>query len=342
MWFQGVVLLLYASAYEAIVRGLKRRMFWAWVMGLRLSTLIFPFGVLGLWGLLAAGFRREFGMGVTPSAVVATLVLVLQFPGTFVNAKTITIPQTGVTFEAPDGFTPRYAELFAQGWRPRGPGTLEAMTASPARNGTIRLSLVAGVENGYRSALSRNNMAEIPEQEIHSRQPQRDASFIGLLLSSSRLVGAIVWMAVLPMAYSPSEAVVTKLSCTDKTNLLQTMDFSEIRRVQDIPTSVLSKFPENAKDLANPGERFQSTDVSGEESLPKRRLIWGVVTHDYCVIHYERGGFTRFYRLVLFRRAGHDARFLWGVDLQFPLKNFAEWRELLKVDTLDDSQPFYW
>ena len=69
----GVIFLLICLALmigiEIIVYGLKHRKFWAWIaglcaFGLYLPSLFFPLGALGLWGLLDAGSRREFGINV--------------------------------------------------------------------------------------------------------------------------------------------------------------------------------------------------------------------------------------------------------------------------------------
>jgi hypothetical protein len=56
---------------EAVAAGLRRRKFWAWIAGLCIfglyaPSIFLPLGALGLWGLLDAGSRAEFGIGVTP------------------------------------------------------------------------------------------------------------------------------------------------------------------------------------------------------------------------------------------------------------------------------------
>jgi hypothetical protein len=109
LWFVTVLCATFAIGQEITVWGLKRRQFWAWVSGICLSalivpTILLPLGGLGLWGLLAAGSRREFGMSMSPAVVGVAIVMCLQSPG-FVTAKTISIPDTGITFEAPNDFT---------------------------------------------------------------------------------------------------------------------------------------------------------------------------------------------------------------------------------------------
>jgi hypothetical protein len=62
-----------AVGVEFVAEGLRRRRFWAWVVGLCIfalyvSSLFLPLGVLGLWGLLDAGSRAEFGIGADQKA----------------------------------------------------------------------------------------------------------------------------------------------------------------------------------------------------------------------------------------------------------------------------------
>lgn len=52
-----------------VVRGIKKRKYWAWIAGicicgLYIPSAYFPLGALGLWGLLDAGSREEFGVDV--------------------------------------------------------------------------------------------------------------------------------------------------------------------------------------------------------------------------------------------------------------------------------------
>ncbi len=64
----GIFCLMLAVGVEVIVYGLHRRWFWAWlagilVLGIYLPTIFLPLGAIGLWGLLDAESRAEFGMG---------------------------------------------------------------------------------------------------------------------------------------------------------------------------------------------------------------------------------------------------------------------------------------
>ena len=59
---------LIASGVEVVAYGIHKRKFWGWVAGLIVfgiyaPSIFLPLGAFGLWGLLAAGSRAEFGVG---------------------------------------------------------------------------------------------------------------------------------------------------------------------------------------------------------------------------------------------------------------------------------------
>jgi hypothetical protein len=65
-------------------------------------------------------------------------------------------------------------------------------------------------------------------------------------------------------------------------------------------------------DMAEPGARFQATDVMVTPRLPARRLVAAGCSADHCLVHYERGGFAHVYYIVLFETSAATARFEWG------------------------------
>jgi hypothetical protein len=64
-----VVCLAFIIGIEFVAYGLKKRKFWAWIaalciFGLYVPSLFLPLGALGIWGLLDAGSREQFGIQV--------------------------------------------------------------------------------------------------------------------------------------------------------------------------------------------------------------------------------------------------------------------------------------
>ena len=67
--------------------------------------------------------------------------------------------------------------------------------------------------------------------------------------------------------------------------------------------------------MANPNERFNSTDAIVED-LPMRRFITGGFSKDYAFVFYEHGGIGYNQPLVILKRNNHKAEIIFmGVNL---------------------------
>ena len=55
-----------------------------------------------------------------------------------------------------------------------------------------------------------------------------------------------------------------------------------------------------ARDIAQPGAKFQGTDAIDDSTLPLRRLIAAECSLDHCLIYYERGGGALTWHVALF------------------------------------------
>jgi hypothetical protein len=53
-------------------------------------------------------------------------------------------------------------------------------------------------------------------------------------------------------------------------------------------------------DIAEPGAKFQVTDVVVDPTLPRRRLVAAGCSMDHCLVYYERGGITHTWHVALF------------------------------------------
>ena len=54
-------------------------------------------------------------------------------------------------------------------------------------------------------------------------------------------------------------------------------------------------------DIAEPGAKFQVTDVVTNPMLPMRRLVVAGCSMDHCLVYYERGGIAHSWHVALFR-----------------------------------------
>ncbi len=82
-------------------------------------------------------------------------------------------------------------------------------------------------------------------------------------------------------------------------------------------------------EIADPGARFQVTDVMSEPSLPLRRLRLAGCSTDHCIVYYERGGIAHSWHAALFRWTPEATRFEWGGTAPGGLASIDEVRTAL-------------
>jgi len=112
-------------------------------------------------------------------------------------------------------------------------------------------------------------------------------------------------------------------------------DYRIVRKVADLPAGIRKLYTPKGKSraaIADPGEKFQVTDVITEPDLPWRRLIFGGVAQDRAFIHYEEGGIAHSYIVEFFRLESPDiALGLWS-GYRGPGKNIGELKELVSEE----------
>jgi hypothetical protein len=94
--------------------------------------------------------------------------------------------------------------------------------------------------------------------------------------------------------------------------------FQVVTSVRGLPLGVRdglqTLFGSQTLDIAEPGEKFQVTDVIGNSELPIRRLVAAGCSPDYhCLVYYERGGgIAQVWLVALFHWTPDATRFEWG------------------------------
>jgi hypothetical protein len=63
-----------------------------------------------------------------------------------------------------------------------------------------------------------------------------------------------------------------------------------VRKVADLPLGLQFQYR-----MADPGERFETTDVIMDSTLPRRRLIFAGVLQNRAFVHYEQDGIAHSY-----------------------------------------------
>lgn len=77
-----------------------------------------------------------------------------------------------------------------------------------------------------------------------------------------------------------------------------------IWKVADLPPRIANEFIVEGGtqiSMADPGEKFESTDFISDPSLPRRRLIFAGIASDRAFLHFERGGIGESFIIDFFR-----------------------------------------
>jgi hypothetical protein len=105
-------------------------------------------------------------------------------------------------------------------------------------------------------------------------------------------------------------------------------DFAIVKDVKTLPRQVIDAFTEQGGShllMANPGQRFEATDIIRDSSVPRERLIFAGVLNDKCFVHYEQGGRAHSYILAFFNVASTSGlKMLWRGYCTAPATNLQE------------------
>jgi mono/diheme cytochrome c family protein len=137
-----------------------------------------------------------------------------------------------------------------------------------------------------------------------------------------------------------------KISAAEKAHILDG-EFTIEKNIDRLPENLKSAFVLIAKEqvfaMANPGEKFQVTDVISEPGLPRRRLIFAGISRDRYFIHYEKGGIAHSYHVAVFdvSPAG-KVTFHWGGAGGPAANDLAQLRKMVSAGAFADDLPYYW
>jgi hypothetical protein len=132
-------------------------------------------------------------------------------------------------------------------------------------------------------------------------------------------------------------ADVTKLPPDEQKVLRDVSRFREIDVATHLPPAIFALCADHKGRLAEPGQKWEETDVVTDDKLPTKRLIWAVTDGEYYVAHYESGGYAHsFHILVAKLKAGESKpSFVWH-GAGGKLKDFKAFLDALAANKLDD------
>jgi hypothetical protein len=136
------------------------------------------------------------------------------------------------------------------------------------------------------------------------------------------------------------------LSAAEKERILDS-PFAEVTKTEAMPANVKQAFAkitgEPSFALANPGQKYQVTDVVVERGLPRRRLVFAGVRGDEWFVHYELGGRGHSYCVLLFKvNPQGRMQFVWGGVGSHGARNLDQLREMVTSGQFSDEMQNYW
>jgi len=133
-------------------------------------------------------------------------------------------------------------------------------------------------------------------------------------------------------------ADVTKLPADDQKVLHDVSRFHVIHSASNLPPVIFLLCADSGGRLADPGQKWEITDVITDDKLPRKRLVWAVTDGDYYIVHYERGGYAHSYHFLVAKLKAGEVKpsFIWyGAGGQ--LKDFRSFLDAVASNKLDDT-----
>lgn len=139
---------------------------------------------------------------------------------------------------------------------------------------------------------------------------------------------------------APIKFAAPNLSSAERREFLNA-DYRIVRKVADLPAGIRKLYTVKGGSrvaIADPGEKFEATDVITDPDLPRRRLIFAGVAQDRAFMHYEEGGIAHSYMVELFRLESPDiAAGLWRAYCG-PAKSPEEMKQLILAEDRDSCR----
>jgi hypothetical protein len=146
---------------------------------------------------------------------------------------------------------------------------------------------------------------------------------------------ALLLLAVV-MLQAPAHARTIRLSPPDHKVLENFSDYRQITNVSDLPPELVTCCADSNGHLANPGQKWEATDVITDKKLPHKRLIWAANKGDYYVVHYESGGYTHNYHVLVAICPQHETPVVVWHAVGDQLSDYNAFLVALDTNQLDD------
>jgi hypothetical protein len=134
------------------------------------------------------------------------------------------------------------------------------------------------------------------------------------------------------------------MSAADAKRELMEREFKIVTKTKDIPEPVIvllaALTKTKGKVLAEPGEKYQETDVVSEAGLPRRRLIFAGNGKGIYIVNYEMGGIGHSQHVIVVEFVPGQIALVWRAVLDRRVDNLTELRDSVRKGQYRDGSAY--
>ena len=105
----------------------------------------------------------------------------------------------------------------------------------------------------------------------------------------------------------------TNLPLEQRQVLEDSSPFNIVRTATVLSETIVALCSDLTGGLAEPAAKWEATDYIKDETLPRKRLIWGAISGVHHVVHYESGGYVHSFHLLVatLGNGGQQPKVIW-------------------------------
>ena len=160
----------------------------------------------------------------------------------------------------------------------------------------------------------------------------------------SSMVSIAIGVGLLAVGISRIGYAAAEMSAADARRELLERQFTIVTKTHEIPEPVRVLLTALTKTegriLAEPGAKYQETDVIAEPDLPFRRLIFAGNGKGIYFVNYEMGGRGHSYHVAVFEWVPGRISLVWRAVLERRIENLTKLREAIRKGQYKDEASY--
>jgi hypothetical protein len=130
---------------------------------------------------------------------------------------------------------------------------------------------------------------------------------------------------------APPESAQPKLVSAKEKRRIAREQFTPVEQIGRLSVPVRQLLHVDTIPMAEPGGPFEAGDVVTPQNrdVPRRRLIQAAFSKNFCIVHYEFGGYVHGYTIDVFALDNDRARYVGTVSTNRPLRSVDELKQAI-------------